>query len=41
MKTDVVLIFPLLTLNIFHNFFGGSVVDYQQVNASWEDDLPA
>ena len=34
---DVVLLFLLLTLNIFHTFFSGvSIVDFEQVNVSWE-----
>ena len=32
---DVVLVFLVLTLNIFHNFFSVSIVDFEQVNASW------
>ena len=30
---DVVLVFLLLTLNIFHTFFSASIVDFDQVNA--------
>ena len=33
---DVVLVFLLLTLNIFHAFFRVSSVDFEQVNVSWE-----
>ena len=33
---DVVLVFLLLTLNIFHAFFSVSSVDFEQVNVSWE-----
>ena len=34
--TDVVLVFLLLTLNIFHTFFSVSYVDFEQVNfVSW------
>ena len=25
----------LLTLNIFHTFFSVSIVDFEQINASW------
>ena len=32
--TDVVLVFLLLTLNIFLNFSSVSVVDFEQVNVS-------
>ena len=33
---EVVLLFLLLTLNIFHNFFGSvSIADYEKVNSSW------
>ena len=33
---EVVLLFLLLTLNIFHNFFGSvSIADYETVNSSW------
>ena len=34
---DFVLVFLLLTLNIFHTFFSSvSIVDFEQVNISWE-----
>ena len=32
---DVVLVFLLLTLNIFHIFFYVSIVGFEQVNVSW------
>ena len=32
--TDVVLVFLLLTLNIFHKF-SVSIVDFEQVNITW------
>ena len=32
----VVLVFLLLTLNIFHTFFSISIVEFEQVNVSWE-----
>ena len=32
---DVVLVFLLLTLNIFHNFSYVSTVHFEQVNVSW------
>ena len=31
---DVILVFLLLTLNIFHTFFYVSIVDFEQVKAS-------
>ena len=31
----VVLVFLLLTLNIFHTFFSVSIVDFEQANVSW------
>ena len=31
---DVVLVFLLLTLNIFHMFFSVSTFDFEQVNVS-------
>ena len=34
MTTDIILIFLLLTLDIFHTFTV-SFVDFEQVNASW------
>ena len=34
-KEVVVLVFLLLTLNIFHTFFSVSMVDYEQVNVWW------
>ena len=33
---DVVLVFFLLTLNIFRIFSSVSIVDFEQVNVSWE-----
>ena len=33
---DLVLLFLLLTLNIFHTFFSVSVVCFERVNVSWE-----
>ena len=32
---DVVLVFLLLTLNIFHTFFNVSTVDFEQANVSF------
>ena len=32
---DVVLVFLLLTLNIFSPFFSASIVDFEQINVSW------
>ena len=32
---DVVLVFLLLTLNIFHTFSSVSIADFEQVNISW------
>ena len=32
---DFVLVFLLLTLNIFHTFSSASTVDFEQVNSSW------
>ena len=32
---DVVLVFLLLTLNIFHTIFIVSIVDFEQVNINW------
>ena len=34
-RIDVVLVFLLLTLKIFHTFFSVSIVDFEQVNVSW------
>ena len=34
--TDVVLVFLLLTLNIFQTFPRVSIVDFEQVNVCWE-----
>ena len=34
-KRDVVLVFLLLTLNIFHSVFSVSIVGFEQVNVSW------
>ena len=33
---NTTLVFLLLTLNIFHTFFSVSIVDFEQVNATWE-----
>ena len=34
----VVLVFLLLTLNIFHtSFYSFSIVDFEQVNVSWDE----
>ena len=33
---DVILVCLLLTLNIFQTFFYVSIVDFEQVNVSWE-----
>ena len=33
--TGVVLVFLLLTLNIFHTFSSVSIVDFKKVNISW------
>ena len=35
MSFDVVLVFLLLTLNIFHTFSSVSIVDFELVNLSW------
>ena len=35
-NTNVVLVFLLLTLNIFHTFFSVYIVDFEQVNVSRE-----
>ena len=32
---DVVLVFLLVTLNIFDSFFSVSIVDFEEVNISW------
>ena len=32
---DVVVVFLLLTLNMFHTFSGVCVVDFEQVNVTW------
>ena len=34
LKHDIVLVFLLLTLNIFHTFFGVSIVDFEHLNIS-------
>ena len=34
--TDVVVVFLMLTLNIFHTFSSVSIVDFEQVNISWD-----
>ena len=36
--TDVVLVFLLLNLNLFHTFFSVSIVDFKQKIVSWESD---
>ena len=33
---DVVLVLLLLTLNIFHTFFSVFIVEFEQVNLSWD-----
>ena len=33
---DVVQVFLLITLDIFHTFFSASIVDFEQVNVNWE-----
>ena len=33
---DVILMFLLLTMNIFHTFSSVSIVDFEQVNVSWD-----
>ena len=38
-NTYVVLVFLLLTLNIFHTFSSAFIVDFEQVNVSW--DIPS
>ena len=35
---NVVLVFLLLTLNIFHTFSSVSIVDFEQENGNWERD---
>ena len=32
---DVILVFLLLTLNIFHTFFNVSIVNFELVNVNW------
>ena len=34
---DIVLVFLFLTLNIFYTFFLVFIVDFEQVNISWDD----
>ena len=34
--SDVVLVFLLLTLNIFHTFSSASMVDFEKVKVNWE-----
>ena len=34
-SNDIVLVFLLLTLNIFHIIFSVSVVDFERVNVAW------
>ena len=34
-SNDVVLMFLLLTFNIFHTFSSVSIVDFEQVNVTW------
>ena len=36
---NVVLVFLLLTLNIFHFFSSVSIVDFEQVIASWDESI--
>ena len=33
---DVVLVFLLLTLNIFHAFFSVSIINVEQENINWD-----
>ena len=33
---DIVLVFLLLTLYIFHTFSSVSIVDFEQVDVSWD-----
>ena len=33
--SDVILVFLLLTLNIFHTFSSISIVDFERINVSW------
>ena len=38
--SEIVLVFLFITLNIFHTFFlisSVSVVEFEQVNVSWEE----
>ena len=35
-RSDVVLVFLFLTLNIFFTSFFVSIVDFEQVNVNWE-----
>ena len=35
-ENEVVLVFLLLTLNIFHTLFSVSIVEFEQVNVSWD-----
>ena len=37
--TDVVLVFLLIILKIFHTFFSTSIVKFEQVNVSWDDEV--
>ena len=32
---DLILVFLLLCLNLFHTFFSISIADFEQVNVSW------
>ena len=32
---DIVVVFLLLTLNVFHTFFSVSIVDFEQVSICW------
>ena len=35
LRCNVVMVSLLLTLDRFHTFSGGSIVDFEQVNAGW------
>ena len=37
--SDVVLVFLLLTINIFNTFFSVSIVELEQVNINWVSSL--
>ena len=34
-QTLIILVFLLLTLNIFHTFFSVFIIDFEQVNVNW------